>query len=387
MLGSTANSMVFIAIPWLILELTGSATSTGLIVGVSYLPVIVMAPLAGILIDRWGSKRVSILSDILSASSVVLIPVFALTIGITPALILLAALLGAIFDPAGYTARKTLIESAARHSGVRLERANSLHEAIFSFGFSIGPALAAVAIGTIGTLNAFWVIAVCSLLAALAIFGVRVAAVEPEDAESPGEWWTEALRGFTSIRADRVLLVITAFFIVVEMVYMPSEVVILPTFFEASENPWGMGIVISAMATGGIIGSYLFDPLSARFSLRAILTGASVSASVALFGLAFFPPVWVMVITGFLAGMAWGPMGPLLNTLVQTRLPASVHGRVFGAQMALFSAGPPLGMVVAGGLVDGFGVFVVYPALVGLVLALAIGLSLHPALRDLGRAS
>jgi MFS family permease len=94
-----------------------------------------------------------------------------------------------------------------------------------------------------------------------------------------------------------------------------------------------------------------------------------------------------MVITGFLAGMAWGPMGPLLNTLVQTRLPASVHGRVFGAQMALFSAGPPLGMVVAGALVDGFGVFVVYPALVGLVLALAIGLSLHPALRDLGRAS
>jgi DHA3 family macrolide efflux protein-like MFS transporter len=379
--------MVFIAIPWLVLEITGSATSTGVIVGVSYLPAIVMAPLAGILIDRWGSKQVSVLSDILSASSVVLIPLFALTVGITPALILFAALLGAVFDPAGYTARKTLIENASTSSGVRRERANSLHEAIFSFGFSIGPALAAFLIGGFGAINAFWVIALLSMMAAAAIAGVRVSPAKAEEAETPGEWWAEAIKGFTSLRADRVLLVITAFFIAVEMVYMPSEVVILPTFFEASDNPWGMGIVISAMATGGIIGSYLFDPLSRRFSLRAIMAGASVFASMALFGLAFFPPVWVMVGAGFVAGMAWGPMGPLLNTVVQTRLPSSVHGRVFGAQMALFSAGPPLGMVLAGGLVDGFGVFVVYPALVGLVLVLAIGLSGHPAMRELGRAA
>jgi MFS family permease len=235
-------------------------------------------------------------------------------------------------------------------------------------------------------LNAFWVIAGFSLLAALAILGVRVAALEQDEEESPGKWWAEAVKGFVAIRTDRVIFVMTAFFIAVEMVYLPSEVVILPTFFEASENPWGMGIVISAMATGGIVGAYLFDPLSARFSQRAILVGASVTASLSLFGLAFFPPVWVMVVSGFLAGMAWGPMAPLLNTLVQTRLPSSIQGRVFGAQMALFSAGPPLGMAVAGGLVDAYGVFLVYPALVGLVLLLAIGLSGNPAMRDLGRA-
>lgn len=385
LLGSTANSMAFIAIPWLILELTGSATSTGIIVGISFLPVIIMAPVAGILIDRWGRREVSILSDVLSAASVSLIPLFALTLGITPALILFAALLGAVFDPAGYTARKTLIQPVASMSGVRLERANALHEALFAFGFSIGPALAAVCIGLIGTINTFWVVAAMSLLAGMFIvlLGSIKDGLSQQDQVPPGTWWSEAFNGFVALRADKALLVLTIFFVVVDLVYMPSEVVILPTYFESIDNPIGMGVVISAMATGGIIGSYLFDPLSKRFSNRAIVIGTMISSSTALFGLAFFPPVWMMVVAGFVAGVCWGPMGPLLNTLVQTRIPEHIQGRVFGAQMALFSSGPPLGMFLAGGLVDLFGVFTIYPALVLFVWILALGIAALPALTSL----
>ena len=389
LLGSTANSMAFIAIPWLILELTGSATSTGIIVGISFLPVIVMAPVAGILIDRWGRREVSIVSDVLSALSVSLIPVFAMTVGITPALILFAALLGAVFDPAGYTARKTLIQPVATLSGVRLERANALHEALFAFGFSIGPALAAVSIGVLGTVNTFFVVAGMSLSAAVcvAVLGSVRDGMANSDEVPPGTWWREAFNGFMALRADKALLVLTVFFVVVDLVYMPSEVVILPTYFQAIGDPVGMGVVISAMATGGIIGSYLFDPLSKRFSNRAIVIGTMISSCTALFGLAFFPPVWTMAIAGFVAGVCWGPMGPLLNTLVQTRIPENVQGRVFGAQMALFSSGPPLGMFLAGGLVDQWGVLTVYPALVLFLWVLALGIAGLPALKSLNQPS
>jgi len=384
LLGSTANSMAFIAIPWLILELTGSATSTGLIVGISYLPVIVMAPLAGVLIDRWGRRQVSILSDILSATSVALIPLFALTIGLTPALILLAAVLGAVFDPAGYTARKTLIQPVSQMTGIRLERTNALHEALFSFGFSIGPALAAVGISVLGTINTFWVIAVLALLAALSItiLGALPASALPDD-PPPAQWWRDAMSGFTAIRADRAILVLTVFFVVVELVYMPSEVVILPAYFLDQDNPLGMGLVISAMAIGGIIGAYLFDPISKRLTNHQILILTMVASCAALFGLAFFPPVGIMLASGFLVGLFWGPMGPLINTLVQTRFPGNVQGRVFGAQMAIFSAGPPLGMVLAGGLVDQWGVLTVYPVLVSVLFILAVSVSFAPVLRSL----
>lgn len=382
--GSTANSMAFIAIPWLILDLTGSATSTGLIVGISSLPVIVMAPLAGVLIDRWGRRQVSILSDILSATSVALIPTFALTIGLTPALILLAAVLGAVFDPAGYTARKTLIQPVAQMTGIRLERANALHEALFAFGFSIGPAAAAVGISVLGTTNTFFAISVLALLAALSIslLGVSPTTAGPDD-PPPAQWWRDALAGFVAIRGDKAILVLTAFFLVVELVYMPSEVVILPAYFLSQDNPLGMGLVISAMAIGGIIGAYLYDPLSKKLTNQQILVVTMVVSSTALFGLAFFPPVPVMLVSGLVVGLFWGPTGPLINTLVQTRFPSHVQGRVFGAQMAVFSAGPPIGMVLAGALVDQWGVFVVFPALITVLLALAISVSFAPLLKSL----
>ena len=381
-LGSTANSMAFVAIPWLILELTDSATSTGLIVGLSFLPVILMAPLAGVVIDWWGARPVSVVSDVLSATSVALIPLAALTIGLTPGVILAAAVLGAFFDPAGYTARKTMISPVARNTGIRLEKLNSIHEALFGLGFAVGPALAATSIGVVGTTATFWVVGALSLLAAVAV--VALGAIRAENGEELGDeetrGWATAMHGFTSLGRDRALFILTGFMVIVDLVYMPSEVVILPTYFQQTNSPLGLGLVVSAMAAGGIVGSYLFDWLSQRMSISRILRLCVLSAASALFGLAFFPPLPLMVIAGVVVGLTWGPMGPLLNTLVHTRFSERVQGRVFGAQMALFSAGPPIGMMLAGPLVDFFGVVVVFPILIALVWVLGIFLASLPLL-------
>ena len=382
--GSSANAMAFIAIPWLVLEITGSALTTGVIAAIAAIPAIAMSPLAGLLIDRVGRKQISMLSDVLSGTSVLLIPVAAVVGSLELWVIALAAVLGAIFDPAGYTARKTLIEPTAAASGVSLTKANSLHEALFALGFAVGPALGAFLIGFVGTNMSFGVIAVFFGVAFVAVLLIpqNTTTVADDEADDPGVWWRDAIEGFRVIGADKALLVVTLFIVFVDFIYMPSEVVILPTYFESINNPWGMGIVISAMAVGGVLGAYSFAPIEARFSLRTIILGSALTSSVLLFGLAFFPPVWVMALCGFAVGMAWGPMGPLLNTLVQTRCRPSVQGRVFGAQMALFASGPPLGMVLVGGMVEGLGVFLVYPILVGAVFAFALVLLLIPQLAD-----
>jgi MFS family permease len=366
--------MTFIAIPWLVLELTGSALSTGIVAALAAIPAIVMSPLAGLLIDRVGRAKISILSDVLSGLSVFMIPFVAMTGRVDLWVVAAAALLGAIFDPAGYTARKTLIEPTANASGVSLARANSLHEALFALGFALGPALGAALIGAVGTILSFGVITVLFGVASIAVWVIPSAAtvVHDDEKEEPGAWWREAIEGFRVIRADTALLVITAFIVFVDFVYMPTEVVILPTYFQSIDNPWGFGVVISAMALGGVIGAYSYAPLAARFKLRTIVLACAISSSALLFGLAFFPPVWVMAVFGFAVGMSWGPMGPLLNTLVQTRCRPAVQGRVFGAQMALFASGPPLGMVVVGGLVEGFGVVLVYPFIVAAVFLFAL---------------
>jgi MFS family permease len=379
--------MAFIAIPWLVLELTGSALSTGIVAAIAAIPAIVMSPIAGLLIDRIGRRQISVLSDVLSGISVLLIPFVAVAGRLELWVIALAAVLGAVFDPAGYTARKTLIEPTAKASGVNLNKANSLHEALFALGFGVGPAVGAFLIGFVGTIMSFGVIAVFFGIAAVSVLAIyaRNTTLPDEEQDTPGAWWRDAIAGFRVIGADKALLVVTAFIVFVDFVYMPTEVVILPTYFESVENPWGMGIVISAMALGGVLGAYAYAPLAARLSLRTIVKASAVSSSVLLFGLAFFPPVWVMALFGFAVGITWGPMGPLLNTLVQTRCRPAVQGRVFGAQMALFASGPPLGMVVVGGLVEGLGVFLVYPIIVAAVFVFALVLFAIPQLADIDR--
>ena len=57
--GSSANSVAFVVIQWLILDISDSATSSGLIVGLSSLLLILIASLAGIFIGWWGSRLVS----------------------------------------------------------------------------------------------------------------------------------------------------------------------------------------------------------------------------------------------------------------------------------------------------------------------------------------
>ena len=68
-------------------------------------------------------------------------------------------MIGAAFDPAGYTARETMLPQAATRAGWRLDRVNGLHEALFGVAFIIGPGLGGLMIGWFGPLTALWMTA------------------------------------------------------------------------------------------------------------------------------------------------------------------------------------------------------------------------------------
>ena len=104
-----------------------------------------------------------------------------------------------------------------------------------------------------------------------------------------------------------------------------------------------------------MIGSFSYGWLSARMSKHRIVVLVMFAVTAAIIPMAFLPPLPVFVAAGFLLGLGWGPMNPLLNSLVQTRVPAHVQGRVYGVQTALFYAAPPLGLLLAGDRRRGMG--------------------------------
>jgi len=380
------NSIVMITIPWLILEETGSPAFAGLVAAISALPGLLISPIGGWLVDHLGRRSVSIWADLLSAAAVVAFPVVALTADLSSSIILAIAVIGAIFDPAGYTARKTLLADVAKASDVELDRLNGIHEGFMGVSWIFGPAVGAGLISTVGAVNSFWVAGGLFIFAALAIAFLRVGNLGKEArdlTEEMGETTNRSISvGFRVLWNDKLLRTITIAVLIIAAVYLPTETVVLSTYFEDLGKPASLGVVISALAAGSAIGSFGYGWISARLSRKNLVRATLIGTAVSIIPMAFLPPLPILIVAGFFLGLSWGPFNPLVSTLIQQRVPADQQGRVFGVQTAVFYAAPPLGMVAAGLSVERFGVSATYIVLAAILSATAILALLTKSLRS-----
>lgn len=375
-----------ITIPWLILERTDSPAFAGLVAAISALPGILVSPIGGWMVDHIGRRAVSISADLLSSLSVAAFPIVAATFGLSNPSILLIAVLGATFDPAGYTARKTLLADVAKASDADLNHLNGIHDGIMGVAWILGPAVGAGLIASVGAVNSFWVSASLFIVAALAISFLRVgdaAKDSREVAKSSGEETNSSIRiGFKTLWDDKVLKTLSVALLIIAAVYLPTEAVVLPTYFEDVDNPWGLGLVISALAAGSAVGSFGYGWISARMKRKTLIRLILLGSALSIIPMAFLPPLSVLMLSGFLLGLSWGPYNPLISSLVQQRVPAHLHGRVFGVQTAVFYAAPPLGMVLAGLSVESYGIKATYIVLAGVLSITSILVLLTKSLRS-----
>ena len=380
------NSIVMITIPWLILEETGSPAFAGLVAAISALPGLLISPIGGWLVDHVGRRTVSIGADLLSAVAVVAFPIVALTSELSGSTIFIIAVIGAIFDPAGYTARKTLLADVAKASDIKLDRLNGIHEGFMGVAWVFGPAVGAGLISTVGAVNSFWVAGGLFIFAALTIAFLRVGNLgrEARDlAEEMGEKTNRSIRvGFQVLWNDKLLRTLTLSILIIAAVYLPTETVVLSTYFENLGQPASLGIVISALAAGYAVGSFGYGWVSARLKRKNLVRTTFIGVAMSIVPMAFLPPLPILAVAGFFLGLFWGPFTPMVSTLIQQRVPADQQGRVFGVQTAVFYAAPPLGMVLAGLSVESFGVSTTYMILAAILLVTAILALLTKSLRS-----
>lgn len=123
---ATGNGIVIVALPWLVLEQTGRATDAAIVAGAATLPLLLASLFSGTVVDRFGRRPTSLVSDALSALSVAAIPIAAGTVGLSVPVLAALAALGATFDPAGISARESMLPAATKAAGWRLDRVNSL---------------------------------------------------------------------------------------------------------------------------------------------------------------------------------------------------------------------------------------------------------------------
>ena len=351
---SVGNSAVHIAIPWLVLETTGSSANAGVVLGISGFSVIFTAPIIGGLIAVLGARPVSIWADIISAGSVVLFPIVGSLFGLNLTSLLIISIIGAMFDPAGATARKSLIQAVAERDGLSLIKFNGTYEAAATIGTVLGPTGAALAISFVGINATFYLIAIVFVLASCLAFFIPVVTTytKSDESFSVKNVFKETRIGMRALWNDKPLLSLVGLYTLLTAIYMPVESIVLSRYFRDLNEPRTLGFVLSAMSVGIVIGALQFHR-----AVRIFSPGNMVIVSMTLIGavvcaMAFLPNAIIFIGLGLALGLAFGPVSPMSNYLVQRRMPQHLHGPVFGTQFSLMYLATPAGTLALGLIVQ-----------------------------------
>jgi len=380
----TSGSMVFIAIPWIALEISGSAASAGLVVALTAIPGLIVIPVIGSVIDKFGRRRVAIWGEWITATLTLLLPLVANLWGLSLIGLIILATLKNVVSPSGSTARKSLVPDVAKPAGMTLDRANSIHEAVFATGFALGPALATFCIALIGSANTFFVVAFFGALSGLFALLIRVTEQHEENDQTEKEpFMRYAMQGFKVLFATPSVLVMMSAIVILAVVYLPTEMVVLPAYYNSLADPEGLGLLISAMAAASILGALFFEQIHKYLSYSKILRIGILGVPLAMLPMSQLPPQWAMLTGALVLGLAWGPLLPLLNTVIQKKIPANKRGRVFALEMTIWNAGPLISMVAVGTAVDGIGVRPTYTVLAATVMIAGVIVSFNRHIKKL----
>jgi H+ antiporter protein len=389
LMAGSGNGITIVAFPWLVLQRNGSALDASIVAMAGTIPLLVATVIAGAAVDYLGRKRVSMISDALSALSVAAVPVLALTFGVHVVNVgVLAGLaaLGAFFDPAGMTARETMLPEAARRAGWTLDHANSVYEAVFNLSYIVGPGIGGLLIATLGGVNTMWVTAAAFVLSILAIAPLRLEGIgTPDRATLPEGVWSGIVEGLRFVWNMPVLRTLAFVDLAATGLYMPMESVLFPKYFTDRNEPAQLGWVLMALSIGGLVGALSYAVLSQRMKRRTTMLVAVLTLGVAMTVIAFLPPLPLILVLCAIVGFVYGPIAPIYNYVMQTRAPQHLRGRVVGVMGSLAYAAGPLGLVLAGPLADAAGLHVTFLALSIPMLLLGLVSIRLPALRDLDR--
>ena len=345
------NNLTMIAVPWFVLETTGSAAKTGLVGFFTALPAIIAAFFGGTLVDHFGRKQMSIISDMASGLTVALIPLLYSTIGLGFWQLLLLVFLSALLDAPGSTARSALFPDVAQATNVRLEQANAAQQTVQRAATLIGPAIAGVLIAWLGTSNVLWLDAATFAISA----GLFALAVPSRQAKliSQARYFDQLKDGLQFVRQDRLIMALVITVAITNFLDAPVFAVIMPVYAEQMFGEAAqLGLMVSSFGAGAMLGAFLFGAIGSRLPRRLTFVISFILVGLPFWVLAFTPPFPVVVGALLFGGLAAGPLNPLIMTVAQERIPPDMRGRVFGMIMAMAWIAAPLGMVLAGYLVE-----------------------------------
>ncbi len=380
-----AEAIAMVAIPWFVLELTGSYAQMGIVGFFTVLPRVIATFLGGLVVDRLGFRASSVASDLLSGLSVCGIPILYASGHLTFSWLIALVIVGAFFDGPGATAKDAMVPELASSAGIDLDRVNAFFQGSRRLSLLIGPVAAGFLIAWVGASNVLWVNAVVFGLSALVtLTRIPPVAMPEKENDHPASFWTNTLFGFRFIRQQRLMLWLAGTVCLMNFLDAPLATVQLPALVrENYGSAEQLGILLGADGGGAVFGATVFSVLSARLSRRGTFIACFLVVGLVILMISTAPPYPVAIATMFVMGLAGGPLNPILMSIRQERVPLSYRARVFGTTTAISFVAIPLGQLSGGFLIEWLGVQTILAVVAVIYITVVASFFFNPVLREM----
>jgi MFS family permease len=347
LLGRMGGSMTFVALVLFVLQRYHSPSLAGATAFMAFLPGVVVSPLAGALLDRFGRARLVVLDYAVAAAALGLIATLSALHVLPPPLLLAIVAVSSLTNPLSWAGARSLFPILApRHLW---EHANGLD----SSGHVIATLLASPLAGTlVGLFGGEWALATSGAVY-VAAAAVMLRLPDPRNKAAPvGSVLRNAWLGLKYTLGNPTLrglaLTLSTYNIGNGLLAIAIPVLVLGRLHS---SPAIVGVLWGLMGGAGLASALVAGRMSSQGRERQMIAIAILIATAATAILPFANGLVVVAAAIVLLGLATGPFDIGLFTLRQRRTDPAWFGRAFAVSMSLNSVGNPIGSALAGPLI------------------------------------
>ena len=345
--------MTRIATSWLVFKLTGSPLLLGTVSFAGQIPTFLVAPFAGVWVDRLDRRQVLVWTQALSMVQSLLLAALTfsgrITIGWILALGVMQGVINAFDMPGRQSFMVQMVEDRAD-----LGNAIAINSSMVNMARLVGPSLAGMIIAVSSEGWCFLIdgISYLAVIASLVAMRLHVPAVKRKAAST----FIELKEGWSYVSGFLPIRTILMLFALVSLMGMPF-VVLMPIFAVKvlHGGPHTLGFLMGAMGVGALISAL---SLAARKNVRGLIRMIPFAAAVfglGLIGFGLSRAFWLSMVTVLIAGMGMMQGMAASNTVIQTLVSEDKRGRVMSYYTMAFVGMAPFGSLLAGTLASAIG--------------------------------
>lgn len=371
------TTMTFVALPWFVLETTGSAARMSVVLAAELVPMALFGIPSGSLVARLGARRTMLLGDAVRAPLIALVPVLhwagALDFGVLLAIVFAVGLFTAPY----FASQRSIVPELFGGDELVVTKASALFGLVARLTTVLGPAIGGLLIAWLGAPSVLLVDAGTFLFAFVCVLLLVHAGQRLEQTDDS----RGMLAGVRYLARDSLLGPLTLTVIVLDMGAAGIGVAIpVVAFVRYDENAHVAGWLLAAFGIGAVAGSLVVMKLLDRFRPLRLASVGVVLATIPLW-LPVAPAPWPFVA---LAYLACGFFIPFVNApavgIISTRPPAELRAKVMTCVITASALGGPFGRLAVGPVYEWGGLDAMFAAVAG-VMSLGAVLFATAALR------